>query len=75
MSVRCAVKEKIKQAAKARGVKREPFVSCRVTQLYDTGACLYFYFGFVWDGLKVSACLLLLLRIPLPSQCSVTLLD
>jgi len=23
-----------------------------VTQLYDTGVCIYFYFGFVWTGLK-----------------------
>jgi len=25
-------------------------VSCR--QTYDTGACVYFYFGFSWKGLK-----------------------
>jgi len=29
-----------------------PFVSCRVTQLYDSGACVYFYFGFLWGGLE-----------------------
>eukprot|EP01135_Chromosphaera_perkinsii_P008723 Nk52_evm56s1444 gene=Nk52_evmTU56s1444 len=27
-------------------------VSCRVTQTYDTGVCVYFYFGFVYKNLK-----------------------
>lgn len=47
-----AVKERIYASAKANGVKFKPFVSCRVTQLYDTGACVYFYFGFVWQGVE-----------------------
>lgn len=34
------------------GVQKAPFVSCRVTQLYDSGVCVYFYFGFVWTGLS-----------------------
>jgi alkyldihydroxyacetonephosphate synthase len=46
------VKERIRIAARERGVGGTPFVSCRVTQLYDTGACVYFYFGFLWRGLK-----------------------
>ncbi len=46
-----AVKDRIYSSAKANGVKFKPFVSCRVTQLYDTGACVYFYFGFVYHGL------------------------
>jgi alkyldihydroxyacetonephosphate synthase len=25
-------------------------VSCRVTQTYDAGACVYFYFGFRWNS-------------------------
>merc|ERR1712071_45578 len=35
------------------------FVSARVTQVYDAGACIYFYFGFnygemdVWDAVRV----------------------
>lgn len=41
----------IYNAAKQLGVTKQPFVSCRVTQLYDTGVCVYFYFGFVWTGL------------------------
>ncbi|XP_050541576.1 alkyldihydroxyacetonephosphate synthase isoform X2 [Daktulosphaira vitifoliae] len=27
-------------------------ISCRVTQTYDTGCCVYFYFGFNWTGLN-----------------------
>lgn len=46
------VKAKIFAVAKEQGVKYKPFVSCRVTQLYDTGACVYFYFGFIWHGLQ-----------------------
>lgn len=45
-----AVKANIKEIAKKAGVKFDPFVSCRISQLYDTGACVYFYFGFVWHG-------------------------
>ena len=45
-------KQTIYSAAKQLGVRKQPFVSCRVTQLYDTGVCVYFYFGFVWTGLS-----------------------
>lgn len=45
------VKERIRQECKAHGVKNEPYLTCRVTQLYDTGACIYFYFGFFYKGL------------------------
>lgn len=46
------VKERIHRAAAARGVAIKPFVTCRVTQVYDTGACVYFYFGFMWKNLN-----------------------
>lgn len=46
------VKKMIATSAKKNGVTKEPFISCRVTQLYDTGVAVYFYFGFVWHGLK-----------------------
>ncbi|CAE7591427.1 AGPS [Symbiodinium sp. KB8] len=45
------VKARIHRECKAVGVKKTPFVSCRVTQAYDTGAAVYFYFGFSWVGL------------------------
>mmetsp|Transcript_15515 Transcript_15515/g.26720 ORF Transcript_15515/g.26720 Transcript_15515/m.26720 type:complete len:590 (+) Transcript_15515:111-1880(+) len=46
-----AVKKTVADAAKANGVVRPPFVSCRVTQLYDAGVAVYFYFGFLVRGL------------------------
>jgi len=49
------VKEKIKQSCKARNLPYEPFITCRVTQTYDTGCCVYFYFGFVHFGFSESA--------------------
>jgi len=45
------VKQKVISCCRDNGVKHDPFVSCRVTQLYDTGAAVYFYFGFVYKGL------------------------
>ena len=27
-------------------------ISCRVTQTYDTGCCVYFYLGFNWNNQK-----------------------
>jgi len=39
-----ATKERIRQEHKSRSLPGLPFVSCRVTQLYDEGACVYFYF-------------------------------
>lgn len=46
------VKERIRLAVKEHGIKQEPFVTCRVTQAYDAGAAIYFYFAFVFNGLK-----------------------
>jgi alkyldihydroxyacetonephosphate synthase len=46
------VKDRIRSACKEEGVTFEPYASCRVTQLYDTGAAIYFYFGFGYHGLK-----------------------
>jgi len=52
LSLCTTVKARMKEDAKNKGVSKELFVSCRVTQLYDAGACVYFYFGFMWDGLE-----------------------
>jgi len=46
------VKERIHRAARESGIKSKLFVSCRVTQTYDAGACVYFYFGFSHKGLE-----------------------
>nr|CDJ91270.1 FAD linked oxidase and FAD-linked oxidase domain containing protein [Haemonchus contortus] len=46
------VKELIKRQAKALGVQYPTISSCRVTQIYDAGVCVYFYFGFNSRGLN-----------------------
>merc|ERR1711907_851980 len=47
-----AVKSCIYREAKANNIVGEPLVSCRVTQTYDVGACVYVYFGFNFHGLE-----------------------
>jgi alkyldihydroxyacetonephosphate synthase len=44
------VKARILAAHRAHGLPGNPFVSCRVTQLYETGCCLYFYMAFYAGG-------------------------
>ncbi|KAG9349481.1 hypothetical protein JZ751_027926 [Albula glossodonta] len=46
------VKERIVKECKERGVQFPPLSTCRVTQTYDTGACVYFYFAFNYRGLS-----------------------
>jgi len=46
-----SVKKRIIHDCKKKEIKHHPFVSCRVTQTYDTGACVYFYFGFIYRNL------------------------
>jgi alkyldihydroxyacetonephosphate synthase len=45
------VKRRIHREYAARGLTGKPFVTCRVTQVYQTGVCIYFYFGFCHKGL------------------------
>ncbi|XP_045560359.1 alkyldihydroxyacetonephosphate synthase, peroxisomal [Salmo salar] len=45
------VKERIVRECRERGVQFQPLTSCRVTQTYDSGACIYFYFAFNYRGL------------------------
>ncbi len=45
------VKQRLHAECAARGVPGRPFVTARVTQLYQTGVCVYFYFGFYHKGL------------------------
>eukprot|EP00944_MAST-04C_sp_MAST-4C-sp1_P007008 g7008.t1 len=42
----------ISQECKKHGVTVAPFISSRVTQTYDTGACVYTYFGFMYRGMQ-----------------------
>jgi len=43
-------KDRIVRECKERGVQYPPFATCRVTQTYDAGACVYFYFAFNYRG-------------------------
>lgn len=45
------VKSRITRDCHARGI-RKYFVSCRVTQTYDAGCCVYFYMAINYSGLK-----------------------
>ncbi|XP_016379012.1 alkyldihydroxyacetonephosphate synthase, peroxisomal-like [Sinocyclocheilus rhinocerous] len=46
------VKERIVRECKERGVQFPPLPLSRVTQTYDAGACVYFYFAFNYRGLN-----------------------
>lgn len=45
-------KKRIFDEHKAMGLPGKPFVTCRVTQVYDTGACVYFYLGISYKGVE-----------------------
>lgn len=44
------VKQRIHAEHQKRGLPGKPFVTCRVTQIYETGVCVYFYFGYYFKG-------------------------
>jgi len=44
------VKRAIYEAHDERKLPGRPFVSCRVTQVYETGCCIYFYMAFYARG-------------------------
>jgi alkyldihydroxyacetonephosphate synthase len=46
------VKKRLYAEHAERGLPGRPFVTCRVTQVYQTGVCVYFYFGYYFKGLK-----------------------
>ena len=46
------VKRRIYEAHDERKLPGRPFVSCRVTQLYETGCCIYFYMAFYSRGVN-----------------------
>ncbi len=46
------VKRRVREEHAARGLPGTPFISCRVTQLYHTGACIYFYFATYMKGVE-----------------------
>jgi alkyldihydroxyacetonephosphate synthase len=44
------VKRRVQEEHAARDLPGKPFVSCRITQLYETGVCVYFYFAYHYKG-------------------------
>jgi alkyldihydroxyacetonephosphate synthase len=46
------VKKRIYDTHEALGLPGRPFVSCRVTQIYETGCCVYFYMAFYAKGVE-----------------------
>ncbi|MFO1463904.1 MAG: FAD-binding oxidoreductase [bacterium] len=47
----CAnVKARLAEEYERRGLPGKPFITCRVTQVYETGVCVYFYFGYYYKG-------------------------
>ncbi len=44
------VKKRLTEEYVARQLPAKPFVTARVTQIYQTGAAIYFYFGFCYKG-------------------------
>ncbi|XP_054713669.1 alkyldihydroxyacetonephosphate synthase, peroxisomal-like [Uloborus diversus] len=46
------VKDRIQREVRGHGIQFPAFASCRVTQSYDVGACVYFYFAFNYQGVS-----------------------
>jgi len=44
------VKERVRHMSRQLKVPGEPFTSCRVTQAYDSGSCVYFYISMPFQG-------------------------
>jgi alkyldihydroxyacetonephosphate synthase len=44
------VKRRVHEEHAARNLPGKPFVTCRVTQVYDTGVAVYFYFAYYYKG-------------------------
>lgn len=45
-----AVRRRVEEEHRRRGLPGKPFLSARVTQLYDTGVCIYFYLAYYFKG-------------------------
>jgi alkyldihydroxyacetonephosphate synthase len=46
------VKQRIAREHRQHAIPGNPFISCRVTQVYQTGVCVYFYLAFYHKGLE-----------------------
>ncbi len=45
------VRRRLRKEYELRGLPGRPYVTARVTQVYSTGVCIYFYFGFYFKGI------------------------
>jgi alkyldihydroxyacetonephosphate synthase len=46
------VKRRVAEEHSKRRLPGTPFISCRITQLYQTGVCVYFYYAFYFKGIE-----------------------
>jgi alkyldihydroxyacetonephosphate synthase len=46
------VKKRVYDEHKKLGLPGTPFVTCRITQIYDTGCCIYFYMAYYYKGVE-----------------------
>jgi len=46
------VKQRLLKEHEQRQLPGKPFITCRVTQVYETGVCIYFYFGYYYKGVE-----------------------
>jgi alkyldihydroxyacetonephosphate synthase len=46
------VKRRVREEHSERGLPGNPFITCRVTQVYPTGVCIYFYFAIYYKGVE-----------------------
>ncbi|MEM1198511.1 MAG: FAD-binding oxidoreductase [Pseudomonadota bacterium] len=44
------VKQRVMTEHAERNLPGRPFITCRATQVYDTGVCIYFYLAFSYKG-------------------------
>ena len=46
------VKTRVERECQHYGISLPPLISCRVTQTYDAGACVYFYLAVSYEGVS-----------------------
>lgn len=46
------MKDRLLRECRSHGICFPALASCRVTQSYDVGACVYFYFAFNYQGVS-----------------------
>ena len=46
------VKRRLEEEHRKRNLPGKPFMSCRVTQVYPTGVCIYFYYAYYFKGVE-----------------------